>query len=188
MFVVDPAFIRDRYIEHFTYAMDFAERFNKEHGCDVAVDADALYVAVTSAYDDIERYKQYHLEKPITQKSNCVKRAAYLVKWINRFKPLRVRQITTDSGASPNLLPFLANIYYSFTIARSHLETESKKSFHFTNGQIHKMAYDLSFREVGGDSLLALFQDYFDLLSERKLFDIFEQQHQDLIEGSKTGI
>jgi hypothetical protein len=170
--LIDPAYFQQRFIDHYTYAAVFAERYSKEHECDVAIDADALYLAMKSAYDDIERYKLYHLENPAVQKSNCVKRAAYFVKWMVKCVPIRSRRFGTEVFNEPQLAPYLANTHFAISLIGQHLEAELKVAFKFSPEKRYKLAYDLIFRELGSDGLLALVQDYYDFLSKNHVIVI----------------
>lgn len=163
--LIDPDYLKKRFEEHWAYATDFVEKYNNKHSCQLAVDSSALFLAMKSAYDDVERYKKYHHENPQVQKSNSVKRAAYLVKWVVRCVPIRSTRIGSDNPASLPAVEYLANTIFAIGLIRKHLEAEIRTPFAFSDKKVFKLAYDLMFRELSGDALLAMVQDYHDELS-----------------------
>lgn len=159
--------LRDHYADHFHWAVSYVDKANKVYHTQLFVNTSALYIAVKSAYDDIERYKIYHQEDPQRHKSNSVKRVAYLTKWIVKTRPI---QYTPVSGAK-DLIPLLANAGYALTVSRSHISGEIKKEFFFSSEKMTEFVYDLTYREITGDALLAIFQNYYDLLLGKSPFE-----------------
>ena len=84
--------LEKRFSDIYAIAIEFCEVFGKEFGDEFGalpkVDPGRLYLTVMSAFDDIARYKTYHLKNPQIQKSSAIKRAAFLTKWILHFSPL----------------------------------------------------------------------------------------------------
>jgi hypothetical protein len=152
--------LREHFADHYAWAEIYVEQINNRFQTRLFVNPSALYVAVKSAYDDIERYKLYHQENPIEQKSNSVKRVAYLCKWVVKSRPIHY---TADHDIK-NAVPFIANAGYALALARAHISAEIKKEFFFTLDKEAELIYDLSYREVTGDGLLAIFQNFHDLL------------------------
>lgn len=149
-----------RFSEHYAFAKAFLEEWHKGGlGPQMVINENALFLAVKSAYDDIYRYKAYHLDEEGRQRANGVKRAAYLCKWINKFKPIeyadhsRVDSLHDISG-------LLVNADFSQWIARVHIAAD-KGGYHFqfSNRYLFELLYDLTFRELHSDALLHIFQN-----------------------------
>jgi len=159
--------LREHFADHYTWAQIYINEINKNYQTTLYCNPAALYVAVKSAYDDIERYKLYHQENPIGQKSNSVKRVAYLIKWIVKTRPIQYQ-----SGEDlKNAIPFIANAGYALALARAHMAAEVRREFHFTLNKEMEIIYDLSYREITGDGLLAIFQNFYDIILDKSPFE-----------------
>lgn len=165
--LIDDNILQERFAEHLALAQDYVSAINAENGTEIYINDAALYLAIKSAYDDIERYKIYHLEKPYEQKSNSVKRAAYLTKWLMKTRPLHA----PNAPDTTNILPLLANAGFCLTIARSHISGELCKEFMFSLQKEYEMTYDLTFREMNGDALLSMYQNFFDVAQGYSLLE-----------------
>lgn len=84
-FLFPTHILEGRFIDLWKWAESYVEAFNRRFGTTVEINLRKLYMAVISAYDDIARFKNYHFEDPEKKKSDGIKRAAYLTKWICRF-------------------------------------------------------------------------------------------------------
>jgi hypothetical protein len=159
--------LREHYADHYAFARRYVELVNAKFGTRLFVNPSALFIAVKSTYDDIERYKLYHIENPTETKSNSVKRVAYLTKWIVKSRPI---QYSPDHDLK-NVTPYIANAGFALALARAHIAAEIKKEFFFTLAKETEMIYDLSYREMTGDGLLALYQGFYDLLLNNLPFE-----------------
>ncbi|MEL6610156.1 MAG: hypothetical protein AAFO93_14710, partial [Pseudomonadota bacterium] len=90
-------YVADRIAEHWHMSEKFIRSFEnkyfgkRDEGPLVGINEGRFLLAVSSAYRDILRYKIYHQEDPETEKLDCVKRCAYLLKWFMRIRPLYVK-------------------------------------------------------------------------------------------------
>ncbi|MCV3211554.1 hypothetical protein OHD62_33310 [Mesorhizobium sp. YC-39] len=159
--------LEERFAEYYANADQFVTGLNEAFGTAVFVNAPALYIAVKSAYDDIERYKLYHLEEPQKQKSNAVKRVAYLTKWITKCRPI---QYPADTSIQ-DVIPFIANAAFAVSLGRSLMASELDREFFLTEEKEAELVYDLTYREVTGDGLLAIFQLVYDTAAGQPLFE-----------------
>jgi hypothetical protein len=159
--------LREHYADHFAWGEVYVNRLNARYDTRLFVNPSALYIAVKSAYDDIERYKLYHQDNPIDQKSNSVKRVSYLTKWIVKSRPIQYE----PHYDLKNAVPFIANAGYALSLSRAHISAEIKKEFHFTLDKESEFIYDLTYREITGDGLLAIFQNFYDLLLSVQPFE-----------------
>ena len=101
--------IRSRFLDFFEIAQDFCESYNDGQENIVEIDPALLYMMVVATYDDISRYKAYHLSDPATQRSNAVKRAAYATKWILHFDPLIFPMMGHATGSGKHTHDALVN-------------------------------------------------------------------------------
>lgn len=152
--------LKARYSETYAHAKLFLEAWHQRgFGPGMVTNENALFLTVKSAYDDIYRYKFYHLDEDKGQRSNGVKRAAFLCKWICKFKPIEY----TDHTKTDNLHDIsglLVNADFSQWIARAHIAADKGGShFQFSNRYLFELLYDLTFRELNGDALLHIFQN-----------------------------
>jgi hypothetical protein len=157
--------IENRFVNLFTTAQTFKAKFLSEFGGGIEIDPRLLYLATVSAYIDIERYKAYHLEKPYKNRSDAVKRAAYLTKWISRFSPIQSKfdlaSLTPEEMLEQerlNTKPALASIIFAIQISMTHISNDCKKRTWLSPEATFDLAYDLLYRKVNEDSLLATYQ------------------------------
>lgn len=158
--VVPEDVFKDRYSEHYAHANLFLEAWqNAKLGPEMVINENALFLTVKSAYDDIYRYKMYHLDDEKDQRSNGVKRAAFLCKWINKFKPIEYAD-HARADSLHDISGLLVNADFSHWIARIHIAADRGGShFQFSNRYLFELLYDLTFRELNGDALLHIFQN-----------------------------
>jgi hypothetical protein len=149
-----------RFSEHYAYAKTFLEEWHKRpNRPKMVINENALFMTIKSAYDDIYRYKLYHLDDEDNPRSNGVKRAAYLCKWINKFKPIEYADHAKVDSLH-DISGLLVNADFSQWIARVHVAAD-KGGYHFqfSNQYLFELLYDLTFRELTGDALLHIFQN-----------------------------
>lgn len=153
--------IRDVYQTFFAYAGRFAIVASAEYeNVNVTVDPLTALSVVVSSYDDIKRYKWYHLEDFELDKSDAVKRAAYFAKWILKFRPLMISRAVEYK--SPNektsdyslFLNEILALNWGLTNIANELGVRRIRPTELLNGS---MLYDFHFRELSGDALLAIF-------------------------------
>ena len=165
-FHFDEAVIEDRYKDIFDIANSFCDDYNIDQEVKVEIDPSLLYLAVVATYDDVARYKSYHLKDPEKEKSDPIKRAAYAVKWLMHFSPLIFPQMGHVSGGrkvedADTLANAMFALHYALTNLRSHANTNFKlqTEMHF------ELIYDLLYRRLTTASLIILF-DVFCKLAE----------------------
>ena len=157
--------IKERVEQHLIWAEQYVARFNNGDGKNIPliVNPRALFLAIKSAYDDIYRYKAYHLSDPRNKLSNSVKRAAYICKWINKLKPIQPA-MQPESPTAENyddITSELVNGAFSLTLARTYIIPESGKIFFYSRHYMQEFQYDLLYRHLGDDGLLHIFQNIF---------------------------
>ena len=160
MTVTTPENIQEKFAQHTAMCMQFIDRVRDSTGVEFRLNTNAMYLAIKSAYYDIERYKDFHQAKPQTDKSNSVKRAAYLCKWLNRVKPIEYQG---EPPKPDDIYGLLINSQFAISMARTHIEAELKLPIRFSNKLRHELMYDFTYREVSADSILTIFQILFDL-------------------------
>lgn len=154
--------LEERYLDLYQAASRHCDRYNREAGDGIAISFDeaTLLRVVWSAYDDIARYKLYHLADGLDDKSDAVKRAAYLAKWIVRLRPIVIAG--PKGGLSPEAMKssdsMLANEHFALRMGLNVLLAEGVPDFELTDEAHFHLLYDFGYRELSGDALVATFQ------------------------------
>lgn len=163
--------LQQRFSEHYSFAKVFLQQWHKvDSRPEMIINENSLFLAVKSAYDDVFRYKKYHQEDG--QRSNGVKRAAYLCKWICKFKPIEYAD-PAKSDDLHEISGLLVNADFSQWLARSHIAADSDhRHFQFSNRYLFELLYDLTFRELNGDALLHIFQNVHTVIVDQE--DLYE--------------
>lgn len=128
-----------------------------------------------SAMDDIWRWKAYHLRDAEAPKlSDAVKRAAYFTKWIVKLRPIYVNRPMDSASFSAsfdkNDSTLLINEMFAFHIARGSLAVRAKVPKIITSPTITAdMLYDLHYRNMNEDALMAIYQLIYDTAAGHQL-------------------
>lgn len=114
-----------------------------------------------SVMDDIWRYKSYHLRDP-DKRSDAVKRAAYLTKWIIKFRPIYVARILSanDSEAAFDKKDrtLMVNEGFAIYVSLTTIATEiNVEKIHLDPDFFANFLYDLHYRSCTEDALLAMY-------------------------------
>lgn len=162
--------LEDRFLNLWQTAEHFKDAFTKRFNVEIEIDPRLLYISVISAFDDIERYKAYHLEKPYKDRSDAVKRSAYLTKWLSKLAPFQTRydldKVSEDKEIDTKLVdakPALANILFSIMVSMTHISIECQKRTYLTTETEFQLSYDLLYRRVNEDALLSTYQKVMDM-------------------------
>ena len=115
-----------------------------------------------STMDDIWRYKSYHLRDP-AKRSDGVKRAAFLTKWITRLRPIYFARVSPvdDAGAEFDKkdTTLLVNEGFAINISLDTLATETgKEEIVLEREFLANFLYDLHYRSLSEDALIALYE------------------------------
>lgn len=174
--VISDDYIRSRFAELLVVASRYANAFTERFEDELHVDPRLMMIAVRSAYRDIERYKLYHLDKPYSDLSDCVKRAAYITKWIAKVKPLQLSatldkddSVAIDVIASTPARASMANVMFAITCSLKYFECELGINPKLDQKVFHEAVYDLTFREINIDAKLMLFQLLVDRLGGNEI-------------------
>ena len=173
LFEFAPEVIRARFIDHWVLADDFLEGLELEYGIKTGLDVRRLYLVIVSCYKDIERFKNFHLNDPFSQKSDAIKRASYLSKWFCRFKPIYV------VGSEANILDQLGDIgidkstlvneMFAIYVASIHLSSDIKRPFLIGAEKGHELAYEMLYRHLSEDSFMLFYQLLLDQLRNKEV-------------------
>ncbi len=162
--------LEDRFLNLFKTAERYREGLEAKLGVRLFTDPRLVYLTVISTFDDIERYKAYHLEKPYRDRSDAVKRSAFLTKWIVKIGPY---QTVFDREDDPrDIRPALANILFALAVSTVNICIDCKKDFKLSEITAHELCYDLLYRRVNEDALLAVFQKLVHVLNGKKLIEV----------------
>lgn len=164
--------LENRFLNLYKTAEMYRKGLEGRLGIRLQIDPRLLYLATISAFDDIERYKAYHLEKPYTDRSDAVKRSAFLTKWISRIGPF---QTIYQEGDDPrDIRSALANILFSITVSTIHISIDCNRTFKLSALSAHELSYDLLYRRVNEDALLATYQKIVHILKDRAIVEIIK--------------
>jgi hypothetical protein len=169
--VFTPQEIEDRFVNLYLAAQAYLAKYSKKFGVALQIDPRLLYITTISAFDDIERYKSYHLERPYRDRSDAVKRSAFLTKWLCKIGAFQTRFDLEElefakllDPANLDAKPALANISFAIKVSLAHLAIDCKKNrVALTPDAEFQLSYDLLYRRVNEDALLATFQKVMDL-------------------------
>lgn len=156
----------DRFIDHWEFSDDFIFGFlaaseRENSALQITVNPRRLWLAIASAYKDIARYKNFHQSDPWEERLDCVKRCAYLVKWIIRIKPVAVTGLNKDleNVTNPELdHAEIINELFSIYLFEIHLSDEIDRNIAVSDEKLFELAYDLIYRNISVDGWIAIFQ------------------------------
>lgn len=164
--------IHQRVISHFMVSQRFLESYNEFHKTSCFVDPLRFLCVIRSTYDDIARYKAYHLEQPVIQKSHAVKRAAFLAKWLLRFHPVLSEGSTSFSDTDPHILStpeVFANHQLAYYLAMVSISDAVGYDVRLSDERNGDLLYDFAFRFVTADGLMLFLQAIVDIVERAEL-------------------
>jgi len=158
---------------------ELAESFKASYERDLSVTASLnlakLYLIIISTYDDITRYKFYHLSNPYEERSDAIKRAAYLTKWITRFKPLNIERGEQDPEKLADISQDgadLINEFFGLSVAIANLNLHSDRDFDLSPEKTYEIVYDLVYRTLSDDALMLLYQTIVDQVMGTQFIEV----------------
>ena len=163
--------IKSRYSDFFEIAQNFCVDYNDGLENPVEIDPALLYMVVVGTYDDISRYKAYHLSDPAHQRSNAIKRAAYATKWIMHFDPLIFPAMGHMSGEKKHSHDALANAMFSIHFSLANLQQYTGVKFDLSKKLQYDLMYDLVFRQLNSDSLILIYDMIADTAQKNNIIE-----------------
>ncbi len=155
----------DGYRAYCVYTDKFCEALNATHN-DINFYFDEMIAlnVVVATYDDIDRYKSYHLRNAGKQRSDVVKRTAYYTKWTTKFRPIMFTRtgLALDPPAEPDM-GLMVNETLAVSMAADFISADLGRDVSLSRKTRSELLYDLHYRGVGSDALLAWFQAVVDL-------------------------
>jgi hypothetical protein len=163
--------IKSRYRDFFQIASAFCDSYERISHHPAEIDTSLLYLVVSSTYQDITRYKLYHLRDPFSEKSNGIKRSAYATKWILRFNPIIIPTSAHKTGNPENSHDALANAMFSIHYSLSNIRMFVDNDFSLSKKIYYSLLYDLIYRPFGEDALLFIYEMLADLGLGEKIIE-----------------
>lgn len=166
-FEFSEATIRERFLDHWEFAEAFLEAYLTSWetadgiaNAQLSISKTRLFFAVSSAYQDIARYKNYHQPDPENQRLDATKRCAFLIKWLLRFRPINLVTDVRVDEADPVALDLfeLVNENFAIFVAETHLSAEIQVDFIFSEAKRKELLYKMLYRDVGVDGWMSFFQ------------------------------
>jgi hypothetical protein len=161
--------LEDRFLNLYKTAEKYRVGLEGKLGVRLVTDPRLIYLTTISAFDDIERYKAYHLEKPYRDRSDAVKRSAFLTKWIVKIGPYQT--VFNDGDDPRDIKPALANILFALAVSTVNICIDCKKDFKLSELTAHELCYDLLYRSVNEDALLSIFQKFVHIINDCKIIE-----------------
>ena len=165
--------IKNRFVDHWCFAENFIDAYlsDEDFIVEVKLNVRRLYLSISSAYQDIARYKNYHQNNPWDEKLDYTKRCAYFMKWIPRFKPIQIfyKDEADINNWSIDELEFL-NELFSIYLFELHLSDEIGRDVALSEKKIKDLTYDLLYRNISVDGWIAIFQ----LIKELSISDAID--------------
>lgn len=157
--------VQGRFLDFFDMAQNFCEKYNLNQEITAEIDPSKLYLVVVATYDDIARYKLYHLVNPSQKRASAIKRAAYATKWIMRFNPI----IFPANGHLTGLnktedYDTLANAMFAIHFSQTCLRKFTGKFFTIDREKSYTLMYDLLYRSISSDSLILFYETLCDIV------------------------
>lgn len=155
--------VKVRFIDALRIAEGFLQVYNERYESDVRIDAAKLFVVARSAMDDVQRFKEYHLEGAPNEVrlSDAVKRAGYFTKWILRIRPLYEIVSHDNFLANPSGIfyrPTLAaNEEFSIALSLFYLGEHVNLDLRFNADYLYDLMYNLLYRQITADGLMMLY-------------------------------
>jgi hypothetical protein len=163
--------LKENYAVFCAYAEKIAEIARQKYPhMSPTVDLVVALNVVQSAYDDIKRYKMYHLEDFQKNKSDAAKRAAYFTKWILKLRPIMVNHDRSYLAAAEKTKDrsLFLNEFLAISWGLDNLAAEQGiQGIRLRRRALANILYDFHFREINGDGLIALFLLLSDLAKDR---------------------
>jgi hypothetical protein len=132
-------------------------------GVKLRFDPAILYIVLVSTYDDIARYKNYHFENPVLQKSDAIKRAAFYTKWLTHFRPFYVSRPRSTGGEDIDQKDSTVIVNEEFSIgwALANLSVDLDiQKLNVSLEEWERMLYDLKFRMLSAECLMHIYEHY----------------------------
>ena len=168
--------IEGRFLDLWELAERFQQSYTEKTKVVLKLDVDRLYLIVISTYDDIARYKFYHLSNPYEERSDAIKRAAYLTKWITSFKPFHAmhdddhEDVDIDNSQKDD--SHLVNEEFAISIALVNLNVHCDRDFFLSVEKEYELIYDLMYRNLSDDALMLLYKTFVDVVSQTEFIEI----------------
>lgn len=166
-------YTKEDYRRRFLYLCERCETFIDAHNTGnptwrLNYDPLVMIDVVKSFMDDIWRYKAYHLEPG--KRSDCVKRSAYMTKWITRLRPIYFRRnyekIKIDFDKHDRSL--VMNEGFAIYVSLATIASELKKDTILLEGEfLADLTYDLHYRYMTGDALMHVYATIKRLVSKK---------------------
>ncbi|MHC8507930.1 MAG: hypothetical protein ACYYKD_00825 [Rhodospirillales bacterium] len=163
-----PKYTRDQVRERYEFLNGLCQYYigavlNVHQSLQIRFDPLVMNDVAQAVMDDIWRYKAYHLDNS-DKKSDAVKRAAYMTKWLIRFRPIYVNRInSSEDGRIPldkQDTSLLSNEKFAVYVSLTTIGAEMGKiKVTLENDYFADFLYDLHFRNLTDDALIHIYEN-----------------------------
>lgn len=143
---IDPERLKGRFETIVSiFEKDFLPGLKESSRSQIYLNKELLHCAIKAYFDDIERYKLY----AGSEYADSHKQAAYTIKWINKFRPIQIKEnAVVDTAILTINATFALTVGFIF-LDRSVVERMTDKFF-------RHLVYILTYRNWTGKSLSTL--------------------------------
>ena len=143
---VNPQTLKDRFEMLETLFREiFVSGLKESYQEAIYLNKELLHCAVKAYFDDIERYKAY----AGSDFADHHKQAAYTIKWINRFRPIQIREnVKMDTT--------LLTINSTFALAAGFSFLDKSVAEKISDRFFRHLVYVLTYRNYSGKGLATL--------------------------------
>ena len=127
----------------------FAQWFKACVGSNIALEPPILMNVVQSYSYDLDRYRKFHE----IEMSDTVRRAAYLAKWMMRFRPVRVLEYSSSEVARQSELT--ADELFTMFVVSVYLQVDLEEVL--SNRLMNIFIYSLRYRSHSEDTFILFF-------------------------------
>lgn len=143
---VDPQSLKNRFeMIVALFQREFLAGLDVQYREQIYLNKELLHCAVKAYFDDIERYKIY----AGSEYADCHKQAAYTIKWINRFKPIQIRETAEMDATLLTINATFALVVGFGFLDKSVAEKIGERFF-------RHLVYTLTYRNITGKNLATL--------------------------------
>jgi hypothetical protein len=160
-----PQQYEDAYVAYCLYAEGVCEQLRADHKqYEFEVNLDVAMNVAVATYDDIDRYKDFHLRNATPgARADAIKRAAYFAKWTVKLRPIFYYEKGRPKD-DPEDMALMANEILAAAYAIELIGSELKKHLKYSDKTLAELLYDLHYRNMTDDALLAIFHMIRDLV------------------------
>ena len=163
--------VQIRFVDGLRHVEIFLANYNDIYKTDVRFDPGKLYLVFKSAMDDVQRYKDYHFGRNATKLADAVKRAAFVTKWLLRFRPLwePLDDFHGNLSGAAHRPAIIVNEEFAISLSLLYLSEHINEDIRISPAKL-EVLYNFLYRDLSDDSFMLFYQLIIDAKTKRELF------------------